>query len=332
MTTSSHQWIAQLIAGMLSVLFLLPSGTAAAPEDSYPSQPIHVIVPGAAGGVLDVFARRLSDSLRRSFRQPVLIDNRPGANGFIGAEAAARAKPDGYTVFLAPVNVLCVNPALFSNLPYDPVNDFAPVTLLVREYPILLVSPQLPVSNFADFIQYTRVRPGKITYGSPAIGSPQHIAGELLEQLTGVDMVHIPYKNAPEIFTDLIGGQIDAAIAFPSVAVPQVTARKVRALAVVGTERKPSIPEVPTAEELGLPEFDMPAWAGFLVPAGTPSKVVERLNKELIAAMRQQEFLDWVDGNGSEALPSTPAEFDSYIRSELSKWTKLIKELKIEIQ
>jgi tripartite-type tricarboxylate transporter receptor subunit TctC len=243
----------QLAAAILVGLSFCTSPLPTAQADTYPSQPIRIIVPAAAGGVLDVNARRLSETLSRSLGQPVIVDNRPGANGFIDAEAAARARPDGHTIFLAAVNVLCINPALFGKLPYDPVRDYAPITLLGRGYPILLVSPQLPVKTLSEFIEYARARPGKVTYGSPAIGSPQHIAGELLEQLAGVDMVHIPYKNAPQVMTDLIGGQIDATIDFASVAVPQVKAGKVRALAIVGPRRKPAIPDIPTAAELGLP-------------------------------------------------------------------------------
>ena len=322
----------KLVAAVLVGLSFCTSPIATVRADTYPSQPIRIIVPAAAGGVLDVNARRLSDTLSRSLGQPVIVDNRPGANGFIGAEAAARAKPDGYTVFLAAVNVLCINPALFAKLPYDPVRDYAPITLLVRGYPILLVTPQLPVKTLPEFIEYARARPGTVTYGSPAIGSPQHIAGELLEQLTGVDMVHIPYKNAPQIMTDLIGGQIDATIDYASVAVPQVKAGKVRALAIVGPQRKPAIPDIPTAAELGLPAFEMPGWAGFLVPAGTSSQIIARLNKEIIAAMQKRDFLDWVASNGSEVLPSTPEEFASYMKTELARWSKIIKDAKVETQ
>ena len=300
--------------------------------ETYPSQPIRIIVPAAAGGVLDVVVRRLTDKLSRSLGQPIVVDNRPGANGLIGADAAARAKPDGYTVFFAAVNVLCANPALYSKLPYDPVRDFAPVTLGARGNPILLVSPRLPVKTLAEFIEYAKARPGQVTYGSPAIGSAQHIASKLLEQLAGVDMVHVPYKNQPQVIVDLIGGHIDMAIEFAAVAIPHIKAGKVRALAIVGPRRKPAIPDVPTAAELGLPAFDLASWNGFLVPSGTPPEIVARLNKEIVAALRQPDFVEWIDNNGSDVVASTPDEFASYMKAELVRWSKIVRDAKIQVE
>jgi tripartite-type tricarboxylate transporter receptor subunit TctC len=305
---------------------------ALALAQAYPSQPIRVIVPGAAGSVPDVFVRRLSDHISRSLGQPVVVDNRPGANGVIGAEAAARAKPDGYTLLYGAVNVLSINPALFQRMPYDPVRDFAPISLIARGYPILLVNPQLPVKTMAEFIEYARARPGQVTYGSPGVGSLQHVSAELFEQLTGVEMVHVPYKSQPQVMTDLIGGQIDAAIEYPSTAVPQVKAGKVRALAIVGPKRKPAIPDVPTAAELGLPTFEAAGWAGFLVPAGTPRDIIARLNKAITAALGQPQFLEWIASNGTEAVPTTPEEFASYIKLEIAKWSKVVKVARVEVE
>jgi tripartite-type tricarboxylate transporter receptor subunit TctC len=322
--------------GFFAVLFAAPliwtclssQGLA----ETYPSQPIRIIVPAAAGGVLDVIVRRLTDKLSHSMGQPFVVDNRPGANGLIGADAAARAKPDGYTVFFAAVNVLCVNPALYSKLPYDTVRDFAPVTLGARGNPILLVSPRSPVRTLSEFIAYAKARPGQVTYGSPAIGSAQHIAAKLLEQLAGVDMVHVPYKNQPQIIVDLIGGHIDMAIEFAAVAIPHIRAGKVHALAIVGPRRKPAIPDVPTAAELGLPAFDLASWNGFLVPSGTPPEIVARLNKEIVAALRQADFVEWIDSNGSDVAAGTPEDFASYIKAELVRWSKIVKDAKIQVE
>ena len=300
--------------------------------ETYPSQPIRIIVPAAAGGVLDVVVRRLTDKLSRSLGQPIVVDNRPGANGLIGADAAARAKPDGYTVFFAAANVLCANPALYSKLPYDPVRDFAPVTLGARGNPILLVSPRLPVKTLPEFIAYAKARPGQVTYGSPAIGSAQHLAAKLLEQLAGIDMVHVPYKNQPQVIVDLIGGHIDMAIEFAAVAIPHIKAGKVRALAIVGPRRKPAIPDVPTAAELGLPAFDLASWNGFLVPSGTPPEIVARLNKEIVAALRQPDFVEWIDNNGSDVVASTPDEFASYMKAELVRWSKIVRDARIQVE
>ena len=300
--------------------------------EAYPSRPIRIILPAAAGGVLDVVARRLTDTLSRSLGQPVIVDNRPGANGFIGADAVVHSKPDGYTVFFAALNVLCVNPALFARLPYDPVRDFAPVTLGTGGNPILLVSPRLPVKTLAEFIGYAKARPGQVTYGSPSIGSSQHLTSKLLEQLTGVEMVHVPYKNQPQVMVDLIGGQIDMAIEFASVAVPHIKAGKVRALAIVGPKRKPAIPDIPTAAELGFPAFDLAGWNGFLVPSGTPPEIIARLNKEIVAALKQPEFVAWIASLGSDTLPSTPEEFASHMKAETVRWAKIVKDAQIQME
>ena len=315
---------------MAVVLWML--GVPFALAQTYPNQPIRIIVPGAAGGVGDVLVRKLVGHMGATLGQPVVVDNRPGANGFIGAEAFARAKPDGYTVMWAAVNVLCINPALFPKLTYDPLRDFAPVSLMSRSYPVLLVSPRLPVKTLADLIEYAKARPGKVTYGSVAVGSPQHVTMKLFEQLTGAELVHVPYKNAPQVITELSGGQIDAAVEFPSVAVPQVKAGKVRALAIVGPLRKPSIPEVPTGAEAGLTGFELAGWAAFVVPAGTPQQIVARLNKAIVAALGQPEFLEWVASNGTEALPSTPEEFASYMKTETAKWSKIIKDANVKVE
>ena len=298
----------------------------------YPDRPIRIIVPAAPGSVLDVGVRKLTDRLGRSLGQPVIVENRPGASGFIGAEAVARAKPDGYTILFGGTNIFCINPFIFAKLPYDPVRDFAPVALGARGNPIVLVNPKLPMKTLEEFIAYAKARPSQVTYGSPAVGSPQHITAALLEQLTGIQLVHVPYKNAPQVITDLIGGQIDAAIEYASVAAPHVTAGNVRALVIVGPRRKPVMPDVPTAAEAGLPAFDLAAWNGFVVPAGTPPEIVARLNKELVAALKQRDVVDWVNSLGSEVVASTPEEFASYMKAELGRWSKIVKDAKVEVQ
>jgi len=204
--------------------------------------------------------------------------------------------------------------------------------LVARGNPILLVNLKLPPRTLQEFIEYARARPGQVTYGSPAVGSAQHVAAELLEQLTGIEMVHVPYKNQPQVMTDLIGGQIDAAIEFGSVATPQVKAGKVRALVIVGPRRKPVIPEVPTAGEVGLPAFDLAAWNGYLVPAGTPPEIVAKLNKAIVAAVTEPDVVDWVASLGSEIVASTPEEFAAYIKVELTRWAKIVKDAKVQVE
>jgi tripartite-type tricarboxylate transporter receptor subunit TctC len=313
------------------VLFQVVAAPRSAAE-TYPNRPIHIVVPGSAGSVLDLIARRISEKISQSMGQPVVIDNKPGANGFIAAEAVARSKPDGYTLLHAYTSLLCVNPALFGKLPYDPIRDFAPVTLVARGSPILMVNPKLPVKTLAEFVAYAKARPGGLTYGSPAVGSTQHIAVKLLEQLTGIEMTHVPYKNQPQILSDLMGGQIDAAVDFATVSVPHIKAGNVRALAIVGSHRKPVLPETPTAAEAGVPGFEVTSWNGFMVPAGTSPEVVARLNKEIVAAMKDPGFIDWTGNLGGEAVPMTPAEFGTYIKDELGRWTKIIVTAKMQAE
>jgi len=299
--------------------------------DNYPSQPVRIIVPNAAGGVLDIAARKIMDKVSKSMGQPVIIDNKPGANGFIAAEAAAKAKPDGYTVFLASVSHLCTNPSLYASLPYDPVRDFAPVTLGASGQPVLMVNPQLPVRTLGEFIAYVRARPGKVTYGSPGVGSPQHLAMVHFEQLTGAQMVHVPYKNSPQVLTDLIGDQIHAAVEYASMAAPHVQAGKLRGLAVVGSHRKPALPDIPTAAEAGLPGFEITAWYGYVVPAGTPPEIVARLHKELTAALKSKEYVEFVESFGSTVVASTPEQFAATMKQERTRLAKIIAEAGIRL-
>jgi tripartite-type tricarboxylate transporter receptor subunit TctC len=306
-------------------------GLADVHAENYPRQPIRIIVPNAAGGVLDIAARKIMDKLSKFMGQPVIVDNKPGANGFIAAEAAAKAKPDGYTLLLAASSHLCTNPSLFSNLPYDPVRDFAPVTLGASGQPVLMVNLQLPVQTLAEFIAYSRAHPGRVTYGTPGVGTPQHLAMALFEQLTGTQLVHVPYKNQPQVLTDLIGGQIHATVEFASTATPHIQAGKLRGLAVVGSRRKPALLEIPTAAEAGLPGFEITGWYGYLVPAGTPPKIITRLHKELTAALRSKEYVDFVESFGSTVVASTPDEFAATIKLEQTRWAKVIAQAGVRL-
>jgi tripartite-type tricarboxylate transporter receptor subunit TctC len=292
---------------------------------TWPSQPVRIVVPFAAGSVADHVARKTAEQMT-SLGQPVVIDNRPGANGIIGTDQAAKARPDGHTILMAPVAVLAINPAVYRKLPYQPQRDFAPVTLAARGYPLLLVPHSSPARTLPELIAYAKSRPGKLSYGSPGVGSPEHLAMEEFEQRTGSFAVHIPYRIAGDAMVDLVAGRLDVLIAYSPVAVPQVQSGKVRALAVVGgNQRKPALPDVPTAAELGMTWFDAAGWNAYVVPSGTPPEVVARLNRELTAALRSPSFRDWLAPFGSEAMPSTPAETASYIASETARYAKIVK-------
>ncbi len=311
-------------AAAAALLFCLAAAQAAAQGWS-PSQPVRIVLPAAAGSVADAVSRKLSEHLAASLGQPVLIDPRPGANGIIAMEHVAKSKPDGYTVIYAGSPQLATNPAIYNKLPYQ-VRDFAPVTLAARGQPLLLVHPQLPPKTLPELIEYAKARPGKLSYGSGGVGSIGHLALEAFEQRTGTFMVHIPYKNVGDAMSDLIGGRIDLFIEFSSVATPQVQAGKVRALAVAGGDRrKPVLPDVPTAAELGMPWFDATGWAAFMVPAGTPPEVIARLNRDFTAALNSTAFREWIARFGSESIPSTPAEAAAYIAAETERWAGIVK-------
>jgi tripartite-type tricarboxylate transporter receptor subunit TctC len=301
------------------------SAAAQAGAQAWPSQPLRIVVPFAAGSVADHVARKTAEQMA-ALGQPVVIDNRPGANGIIGTDLAAKSRPDGHTVLLAPVAVLAINPAVYAKLPYQPQRDFTPVTLAARGYPLLLVPQSSPVRTLAELVADAKARPGRLSYGSPGVGSPEHLAMEEFEQRTGSFAVHIPYKIAGDAIADLIAGRLDALIAYSPVAVPHVQSGKLRALAVVGgDQRKPVLPDVPTAAELGMAWFDAAGWNAFVVPAGTPPEVVARLNRELTGALRSAAFRDWLAPFGSEAMPSTPAETASYIAAETERYARIVK-------
>jgi tripartite-type tricarboxylate transporter receptor subunit TctC len=304
---------------------VLCAAAAQAGAQAWPSQPVRIVVPFAAGSVADHVARKTAEQMT-SLGQPVVIENRPGANGIIGTDLAAKAKPDGHTVLMAPVAVLAINPAVYGKLPYQPQRDFTPVTLAARGYPLLLVPQSSTVRTLAELIAYAKAQPGKLSYGSPGVGSPEHLAMEEFERRTGTFAVHIPYKNAGDAMVDLIAGRLDVLIAYSPVAVPHVQSGKVRALTVVGgNQRKPVLPDVPTAAELGMTWFDAAGWNAYVVPSGTPPEVVARLNRELTAALRSPAFRDWLAPFGSEAMPGTPAEAAAYIATETARYAKIVQ-------
>jgi tripartite-type tricarboxylate transporter receptor subunit TctC len=309
-------------AAMAAVLCI---AAAQALAQAWPSQPVRIVVPFAAGSVADSVARKTAEQMA-SLGQPVVVENRAGANGILGTDAAAKARPDGHTVLLAPVAVLAINPAVYTRLPYQALRDFIPVTMATRGHPLLLVPAASPIRTLAELVAHAKARPGQLSYGSPGIGSPEHLAMEEFEQRTGSFAVHIPYRLAGDAVADLIAGRIDTMIAFSPVAMPHIQSGRLRALAVVGGDRrKPVLPEVPTAAELGMPWFDAAGWNAFVVPAGTPPEIVARLNHALSAALASPAFQAWLAPFGSEATPSTPAEAAAYIAAEAERYAKVVK-------
>ena len=311
------------LAAGFAALALLAAPLAGA--EGYPSKPIHFVVPYPAGGPLDTVARLLGQKVSESMRQPVIVDNKPGAGGNIGADAVAKSPPDGYTILMGAVATHAINPTLYTNIPYDPVKDFAPVTQVASTPNVLVVNPSLPVHDVREFIAYAKAHPGQLNFGSGSTGSAGHLAGELFKTMAGVQMVHVPYKGAGPAMQDLIGGQIQLMFDNLASSLGQIRAGKVRALAVTTAKRTSLAPELPTIAESGLPGFDISTWFGVLAPGGTPPAVVARLHDEFAKALAAPDVREKMLNLGAEPVGNTPAQFAAYIRSEARKYARLVK-------
>ena len=285
----------------------------------YPSKPIHLIVPFPPGGGNDTVARAIAQQISPELGQPVVIDNRPGAGGSVGAELAAKAAPDGYTLFLAGVGSHVVNPNLHKKLPYDPLKDFAPITLIASAPSVLVVNPKVPAQNIAEFTAYARANPGKLNYASNGNGSAAQLAAAMYESMAGVKMVHVPYKGIAPAMTDLMGGEVQLMFGTVVALVPHIQSGKLRALAVTGKKRSSLLTEVPTLAESGLPDYQAGSWYGVEAPAGTPREIIDRLNGVMVKALKQPDVVKRLAAEGAEVIGSTPEEFGAHIKSELAR-------------
>jgi tripartite-type tricarboxylate transporter receptor subunit TctC len=303
-------------------LSLLPSEAAA---QAYPSKPIRFVVPYPPGGPLDTVARLTAQKVSESVKQPVIVDNKPGAGGNIGADIVAKSPADGYTILMGAVATHAINPSLYASIPYDAVRDFAPVTQLASTPNILIVNPSVPASNVREFIAYAKANPGKLNFGSGSTGSAGHLAGELFKALAGVEMTHVPYKGAAPAMQDLVAGQIQLMFDNLASALGQVRAGKVKGLAVTTAKRTSLAPELPTIAESGLPGFDISTWFGIFVPAGTRRDVVERLHAEFTRALASPDVREKIVNLGAEPVGNRPEEFAAYIAREADKYARVIK-------
>lgn len=304
---------------------LAPVAAQAQASTAYPRQAVTLVVPFPAGGPTDVMARLLGQKLSERLGQQVVIDNRGGAGGSIAAELVARAPADGHTLFFGTTGTLAINPSLYKKLRYDPVKDFAPVSLMATTMNVLVVNPQVPARNLAELVQLAKSKPGELAYGSAGNGSSNHLSGELFKSSAGVQINHVPYRGSAPALVDLLGGRL--AMMFDTIAVQtqNIAAAKVRALAVTGAKRSPLLPEVPTAQEAGLKGFDVSIWFAVLAPAGTPAPIVERLNREVVAVMASDDMHKRMQADGAEARTSTPAELAELIRQDTAKWAPVVK-------
>ena len=312
-----------LLAAAACLAALLASAPAQAQE--YPSRPVKVIVPFSPGGAVDGPMRVIAQELGKRMGQQVVVENKPGAGATIGSEIVARAAPDGYTLLLAS-QTNAISASLYSKLAYDPIDDFAPISLIGEEPGVLVVNPALPVKTFQEFIAYVKERPGQVDYASSGNGSGQHLFAALLASSTGLKMNHIPYKGSGQATTDLLGGQVMVSIPGTAGMVGHIKAGKLRALAVTGAKRSPQLPDVPTVMESGVPGFEAYVWMGLLAPKGTPPAIVDRLYRELAAVLATTEVKTYMATAGIEIVGSTPAEFGRFFRAEKDLWAKVVRE------
>ena len=278
------------------------------------------------GGPSDILARAVGQKLAERWGQQVVIENRPGAGGNVAAEAVARSAPDGYTWLLGNNSILATNQTLYRSLPYDPVKDFAPVSLVAVQPNILVVHPAVPAQSVAELIALAKKDPGKLNYASSGSGAAAHLAGELFKTMAGVDLVHVPYKGAQPALTDVIAGQVQVMFATSASVIPHVRAGKLRALAVTSAQRSPSVPELPTVSEAGVPGFEAITWHGVVVPAATPAALVERMNRDIVAVLGLPDLRGRLAGLGAEVITGTPREFADYIAAEIPKWAKVVRD------
>ena len=317
--------ISRTALGVLTAMLALPLAA-----QSYPSKPIRMIIPFSAGGAADVPGRIVTQKLTESLKQQVLVDNRPGAGSTIGADAAAKAAPDGYTIFMIS-NTHFVSAALHKKLAYDSLNDFTPVTQITSAPNVLVVHPSLPVKSVKELIALAKAKPGQIDYASSGNGSTQHLTGALFASMAGINITHIPYRGSGPVTADLLGGQV--MVAFPGIAgmLPHIKNGKLRPLGVSGSKRSPELPSVPTIAEAGVAGYESTTWFGPLAPAKTPREIVTKLNGELNKVLQLQDVGKRFAAEGIEALGGTPDQFGSYIRADMERWAKVVREANIRL-
>jgi len=312
------------VAALLTVT--LVSLPLVATAQTYPSKPIRLVVPFPPGGPLDLAGRAIGQHLTEAWGQPVLVDNKPGAGGNIGADIVAKSAPDGYTLVMGALSTHAVNPHLFAKMPYDALKDFAPVTLVAVTPNVLVVNQGVAANSVKDLIAQALANPGKLTFASGSNGSAGHLAGELFKTLAGIDITHVPYKGGAPAMQDLLGGQVQFMFDNLANSTAQLKAGKLKALAVTTSKRSPLAHDLPTMAEAGVPGFDISTWYGIMAPAGTPADIVKKLNAEIVKFLASDDMKEKLKAQGAEPAPTTPAQFDAFIRAEWTKYAKIVKD------
>lgn len=299
--------------------------------DAYPDKPLTMIVPFSAGGTTDILARIVGQALGQELGQTIIIDNKPGAGGNIGAQQASRAKADGYTLFMGTVGTHAINQALYKKLPYDPAKDFAPLSRVANVPNLLVAHPSRPYKTVQEMIAYAKKHPGEVTYGSPGSGASPHVSGALFQSMTGAELTHVPYKGSAPAISDLLGNQI--AVMFDNMpsAIQHVRSGKLRPIAVTTAKRSPELPDVPTIAEAGVPGYEATSWFGLWAVAGTPAPILTKLQTALTKVLKDPAVAKKIADQGGEVVIETPAQFDAFIKSEAAKWGKVVKESGAEV-
>ena len=303
---------------------------AASGAQNYPVKPIRLVSPYPPGGANDILARIIGQKLGENLGQQIVIENRGGATGNIGAELVAKAPPDGYTLLMGQASNLSINISLMGKLPFDPIKDFAPITLVATTPNLLVVHPSLPVKTVKDLVALAKAKPGSLNYASSGSGSAGHLAAELFKQVAHVNIVHIPYKGAAPALTDVVAGQAQLYFTSPISAQPFVRGGRLRMVAVTSLKRSPSMPDIPTVAESGYPDFDVVSWWGILAPAGVPREIISKLHMQIVKILAMPDVKAKLAEQGADAASNTPEQFAAYIKSQITKWGRLIKELGVK--
>ena len=315
----------------LALVALAGATPLAAVAQAYPAKPVRFIIPFPPGGATDILGRILGQKLGEATGQQFIVDNRGGASGNLGLELASKAPPDGYTITIGQAANLAINLSLMGKLPYDPVRDFTPITMIATSPNLLVVHPSLPVKSMKDLVALAKAKPGALNYASSGNGSPGHLAAELFKQIAGIQMTHIPYKGAGPALTDLVAGHAQLYFTAPISAQPFVKGGRLRMVAVTTAKRSPSLPDVPTVAESGYPGMDVASWWALLAPTGTPKDVVARLHAETVKILGTGDMRERLAAQGADAAPGSPEQLGAYIKSEIANWAKMVKTTGVKI-
>lgn len=330
MTTFRRQTLRALLG--VTLMTGLVTGNASAQEAAYPSKPVRIIVPYAPGGASDALARTVGQKLSEVWGQPVIVENKAGAGGHIGAELAAKSQPDGYTLLLAAAGFMAVSPSMYKTLPYDTLRDFQPLSLLVKAPLLMVVNASVPAKTLGEFIELAKSKPGKLTIGNGGTGTAQHLGSEYFTNTAGIEVVHVPYKGSAPATVDLLAGVVDAQLDNFVTLIPHLKSGKLRPLAVSSLQRVPILKDVPTMSESGLKNFETGTWYGIVGPAGMPAAIIERINRELVKILDQPDIQTKLIEQGLQPAPTTPTEYAALIRSDMARYAEIIKSAGIQPQ